>query len=230
MRCDGFRNKQGTLIDKGYLYRLLNNRVYRGEAVHKGTAYPGEHDAIIDQELWDRVHAILRESPRKRANNSRSRTPALLKGLIFSDTGAAMTPTSTKKGAKLYRYYVSMDVIRNRETGAEIAPMRLAAGMVEDAVVTEVRRILQTPEVVTQVIGALKKEQGAASEADAIAALHGFSALWAELFPAEQARIIQLIIRRVTVTAAGLEVDIRREGIAGVIREMVAPRNLEVAR
>ena len=44
-----------------------------------------------------------------------------------------------------------------------------------------------------------------------------------------QARIIQLLVRRVTVTAAGLEVDIRREGIAGVIREMVAPRRLEAA-
>ena len=162
-------------------------------------------------------------------NNSRSRTPALLKGLIFSDTGAAMTPTSTKKGAKLYRYYVSMDIIRNRETGEETAPMRLAAGMVEDAVVTEVRRILQTPEMVSQVIGNLKCDDGRASEADAIAALHGFSALWAQLFPAEQARIIQLLVQRVTVTAAGLEVDIRREGIAGVIREMVEPRRMEAA-
>jgi hypothetical protein len=229
LRRDGFRNKQGTLIDKGYLYRLLNNRVYRGEAVHKGQAYPGEHDAIIDDGLWDRVHAILQESPRKRANNSRSRTPALLKGLIFSDTGAAMTPTSTKKGAKLYRYYVSMDVIRNRETGEETAPMRLAAGMVEEAVVTEIRRIVQTPAVVTQVLSALKKEQDAVSEADAIAALHAFSALWAQLFLAEQARIIQLLVRRVIVTAAGLEVDIRRAGIAGVVREIVAPRNLEAA-
>ena len=229
LRREGFRNKQGTLIDKGYLYRLLKNRVYRGEAVHKGTAYPGEHDAIIDDDLWDRAHAILQENPRKRANNSRSRTPALLKGLIFSDTGAAMTPTSTKKGAKLYRYYVSMDVIRNRETGEEAAPMRLAAGMVEDAVVTEVRRILQTPEVVSQVIEALKKERRAVSETDAIAALHEFTALWAQLFPAEQARIIQLLVRRVTVTAAGLEVDIRREGIAGVVREMVAPRGMEAA-
>ena len=177
LRHEGFRNKRGTLIDKGYLYRLLKNRVYRGEAVHKGKAYPGEHNAIIDEALWDRAHAILQESPRKRANNSRSRTPALLKGLIFSATGAAMTPTSTKKGAKLYRYYVSMDVIRNRETGEETAPMRLAAGMVEDAAVTEVRRILQTPEVVSQVLVALKKEQGAVSEADAIAALHEFNAL-----------------------------------------------------
>jgi hypothetical protein len=218
-----------TLIDKGYLYRLLNNRVYRGEALHKGKSYPGEHAAVIDAGLWDQVHAILQESPRKRANNSRAQTPALLKGLIFGESGAAMTPTSTKKAAKLYRYYVSMDVIRNRETGEETAPMRLAAGMVEDAVVTEIRRILQTPEVLTQVLAALKRDSSSTSEADAIAALHEFNALWSQLFPAEQARIIQLLVRRVTVTTAGLEVDIRREGIAGVIREMVAPRRMEAA-
>ena len=229
LRRDGFRSKQGTLIDKGYLYRLLNNRVYRGEALHKGKSYPGEHAAIIDADLWDRAHSIWKVSPRKRANNSRAQTPALLKGLIFSDTGAAMTPTSTKKGVKLYRYYVSMDVIRNRETGEETAPMRLAAGMVEDAVVTEARRILQTPEVVTQVLSALKRDGVGASETDAIAALHEFNAFWSQLFPAEQARIIQLLVRRVTVTSTGLEVDIRREGIAGVIREMVAPRRMEAA-
>jgi hypothetical protein len=107
--------------------------------------------------------------------------------------------------------------------------MRLAAGMVEDAVVTEVRRILQTPEVVTQVLAALKRDVGGTSEADAIAALHEFKALWSQLFPAEQARIIQLLVRRVTVTTDGLEVDIRREGIAGVIHEMVAPRQMEAA-
>ena len=229
LRSNGFRNKQGTLIDKGDLYRVLNNRVYRGEAMHKGIAYPGEHEAIIEEDLWNRAHAILQESPRKRANNSRAQTPALLKGLIFSDTGAAMTLTSTKKDAKLYRYYKSMDVIRNRETGEETAPVRLAAGMVEDAVVTEVRRILQTPEVVTQMLTSLKREQGGTSEADAIAALHDFDELWGQLFPAEQTRIIQLLVRRVTVTAAGLEVDIRREGVNSMIREMLAPRKMEAA-
>lgn len=184
LRRNGFGNKQGTLIDKGYLYRVLNSRVYRGEALHKRKPYPGEHDAITDADLWDRAHSILHDSPRKRADNSRAQTPALLKGLIFSDSGAAMTPTCTKKGVKLYRYYVSMDVIRNRETGEEKAPMRLAAGMVEDAVVTEIRRILQTPDVVTQALAALKRDGGGASEADAIAALHEFNALWSQLVPA----------------------------------------------
>ena len=104
-------------IDKGFLSKLINNRVYLGEAVHKGTAYPGEHEAIIDQALWDKVHSILQESPRLRAKNTRRQTPALLKGIIFTETGTAMTPTATKKGTRLYRYYASMDLIRNRPTG-----------------------------------------------------------------------------------------------------------------
>jgi hypothetical protein len=101
--------------------------------------------------------------------------------------------------------------------------------MAEDAVVAECRRVLQTPEIVSHVAATLREDRGKAAEADAIEALQDFHALWGQLFPAEQARIIQLLVRRVTVTAAGLEVDIRREGIAGVIREMIAPRRLEAA-
>jgi len=78
-------------------------------------------------------------------------------------------------------------------------------------------------------LSALKRDYVGTSEADAIAALHQFKTLWSQLFPAEQARIIQLLVRRITVTAAGLKVDIRREGIASVIREMVAPRQMEAA-
>ncbi len=43
------RPRRGSPIDKSYLYQLLNNRAYIGEAVHKGTSYPGEHAAIIDR-------------------------------------------------------------------------------------------------------------------------------------------------------------------------------------
>jgi DNA invertase Pin-like site-specific DNA recombinase len=112
LRAENIRGKQGKLVDKGYVYKLLNNRTYIGEAVHKGVSYPGEHQAIIDRVLWDRVHTVLRESPRKRAANARAQTPALLKGLIFGPTGRAMTPAHTRKGGKLYRYYVSTDVLK----------------------------------------------------------------------------------------------------------------------
>ncbi len=227
LRREGFRNKRGTLIDKGYLYRLLTNRVYRGEAVHKGTAYPGEHEAIIEARLWEQVHEILGESPRKRANNSRAKTPALLKGLLFTATGAAMTPSSTKKGTRRYRYYVSMDLLKNRETPEDGIPSRLSAGTVEAAVIAEIHRILRTPETTASVIAAL--DSADIAEADAIAAMQQFPQLWGQLFPAEQARIIQLLVRRVTVTAEGLVIDLRTDGIVGLMREMMTPRQLEAA-
>ena len=67
----------------------MNNRVYIGDAVHKGISYPGEHQAIIDRKLWDQVHAILKQSPRRRAASARAQTPALLKGLLFKKIGRA---------------------------------------------------------------------------------------------------------------------------------------------
>src|SRR3546814_10925287 len=94
----GTLNKRGKPIDEWCLYTLFRNRLYLGEAVHKGTSYPGEHQAIIDEPLWDQVHAILQESPRQRAANTRTQTTALLNGLIFTDRGIAMTPTVTKTG------------------------------------------------------------------------------------------------------------------------------------
>ena len=229
LRAGGVRNKQGRPIDKGFLYRLLNNRVYVGDAIHKGTAYPGEHDAIIDRDLWDRVHAIMEASPRSRAANTRAQTPALLKGLLFSASGAAMTPTHTKKGSKLYRYYVSMDVLRNRVGEMDPGPHRLPAGMIEEAVVGEIRALLRTPDIAAQTLQALQREDVEIEEAEVLAAITGFDNLWPTLFPAEQARILQLLVKRATVTEAGLVVDLRTDGITGLIREMLTPRPKETA-
>jgi hypothetical protein len=84
---------RGQQIDKTFIYRMLNNRVCIGEAVHKGTSYPGEHAAIVDREAWDNVHVILMESPRKRAARTRADTPALLGGLLYCPDGAAFSST-----------------------------------------------------------------------------------------------------------------------------------------
>ena len=86
--------------------------------------------------LWDKVHGILQDSPRKRAADTRAQTPALLKGLIFGPTGQRDdADPHPKKGGRLYRYYVSMDVIRGRALDAGTAPRRLPAEMVENAVI-----------------------------------------------------------------------------------------------
>lgn len=224
----GTLNKRGKPIDKGFLYKLFRNRVYLGEAVHKGTSYPGEHQAIIDQPLWDQVHAILQESPRQRAANTRAKTPAMLKGLIFTGTGVAMTPTMTKKGSRLYRYYTSMDAIRNRAGEGTDAFVRLNAGMVEAAVIQHIRSLLRMPEVAAQAVAVVKAEAADADESDVVTALAGFDALWETLFPAEQARIARLLVNRVTVSSDGLAVDLNTGGLGSVVREMITPK-LEIA-
>jgi DNA invertase Pin-like site-specific DNA recombinase len=225
--AEGVRTKSGRLVDKGYIYRLLNSRVYLGEATHKGVSYPGEHVAIIDRSLWDKVHSILQTSPRLRAANARARTPALLKGLIFTETGCAMTPAFTKKGTRLYRYYVSMDVIRNRALDESPGPLRLPAPMVEDAVIGEIHRMIRAPEITARTIAALRREGAPVEEAAVVAALAGFERLWGALYPAEQARIVQLLVERITVSTNGIAVDLRKEGLGLVLRDMLLPAKEE---
>jgi site-specific DNA recombinase len=55
LAAEGIKAKSGKPVEKGYLYRVITNPVYVGDARHKGTSYRGEHKAIIDRKLWDRV-------------------------------------------------------------------------------------------------------------------------------------------------------------------------------
>jgi DNA invertase Pin-like site-specific DNA recombinase len=219
LRTEGVRGKQGKLVDKGYVYKLLNNRVYIGEAVHKGTAYPGEHQAIIDRTLWDRVHSVLRESPRKRAVNTRTQTPALLKGLIFGPTGRAMTPAHTRRNGKLYRYYVSTDVLKRDATACPVR--RIPAGEIEGAVVDQLRGVLRTPEIIVGTWRAARSMSDI-SEADVREALNRLDPLWDELFPAEQARIVQLLVERVDLAPDGADIRMRTVGLTKLVADLSA--------
>jgi hypothetical protein len=215
----GIQTSRGNRIDKKYLYRMLNNRAYIGEAVHKGESYPGEHDAIIDGETWDRVHAILQESPRKRAARTRADTPALLKGLLFGPDGAAFSPTHTRKGGKLYRYYVSQTVLKH---GAGSCPVgRVPAGEIEATVIDQLRAVLRQPEIVAGTWKAARAHADDVTEADARAALQQLDPLWDELFPTEQARIVGLAIERVEIAVDSVNVRLRMDGLSGLAREML---------
>jgi site-specific DNA recombinase len=212
--------KRGAPVDKGYIYKLLNNRVYVGEAVHKGTAYPGEHQAIVDRTLWDQVHDLLRESPRKRAAHSRAQTPALLKGLLFGPAGTAMTPTHTRRKGKLYRYYISTAILRR---GAAVGPVdRVPAAEIEAAVVGEVRRLLRSPEIVVRTWKAGRKSLPELTADEVRDAIERFEDLWEELFPAEQARIVQLLVQRVDVGLDGADICLRTEGLVDLVADLRA--------
>ena len=178
---------------------------------------PGEHAAIIDRALWDRVHAIMQQSPRKRASNTRAQTPALLKGLLFGPGGAAFSPTHTRKRDRLYRYYVSQAVLKH---GPEACPIgRVPAGEIESAVVDQLRAVFRQPEIVVGTWRAARGQDDDITEAEVRDALLQLDPLWDELFPAEQARIVQLLVERVEIAEDGLDIRFRTDGLAGLVRE-----------
>jgi len=98
----GIRTPRGNRIDKNYLYRMLNNRAYIGEAVHKGDSYLGEHEGIIDREIWDRVHGILQESPPEAScPHTRQHAHAAEGAAVQARWRAAFSPPHTRKGGRL---------------------------------------------------------------------------------------------------------------------------------
>ncbi len=220
LRAEGITGKRGRLVDKGYLYKVLNNRVYVGQALHKGTAYPGEQGAIISQELWDKAHNILCDSPRQRAARTQAQTPALLKGLIFGPTGCAMSPTHTRKGGRLYRYYVSQSVLKHGPDSCAVG--RVPADEIETAVVDQLRGLLRAPEIVVGTWRAARQSMGDIQEADVRESLERLDPLWDELFPAEQARIVQLLVERVDVSPDGIDIRLRTEGLTNLVTDLRA--------
>jgi hypothetical protein len=218
LNAEGLRRKNGKDFDKGLLYKLLSNRVYVGEAVHKGQNYPGEHQAIISPDLWDKVRSIVAESPSKRAGQSRRQTPALLKGLIFAPNGYAMTPAHTRKKGRLYRYYVTTSV---QKLGPETCPVRrVPAGEIEAAVIDQLRALIRSPEVIVKTWMAARNDDSAISESEIRDALAQLDPLWDELFPAEQARIVQLLVERVDVAVDGISIRLRTAGLGSLVADL----------
>jgi site-specific DNA recombinase len=105
----------GKSFSRGALYLMLQNRIYRGEIVHKGTAYPGEHAAIVDEDLWSRVQLRLEANGVERREAQAPASSNLLTGMLFDADGLPMTPTHAIKKGIRYRYHVAPPCCRNKE-------------------------------------------------------------------------------------------------------------------
>ena len=218
------KERAGKLIDKKYIYTILRNPVFVGIASYKKQHFPGEHDAILDRTVWDKAQAMLdRPDQNKRAAQNRiGRAPSLLKGLIFADDGWAMTPGATFKGDRTYRYYVNTMSMR---VGAHACTVtRVPAGEIEAAVIAQVRKILQTPQVVAQAIREVRVLDSSIDSEKAIRTLQSIEMVWEELFPVEQTRIIQLLVERVTVSPTGIRIDFKADGMKDLIQSVITPK------
>jgi site-specific DNA recombinase len=193
----------GARIDKKFLHKLLRNRIYLGEIGHKGTWFPGVHQAIIDQGLWDQVHEVLQRDGHDRSSETkaRSRTDALLRGLLFAPTGERMYPTYAMKKDQKYRYYFSKSEAKFGAPGKRYA--RLPALEIEGAVVAQIRTILSSPESIEAVVNRIKHSGEPIDEATAVVAMRRLNSVWDQLFAIERHRIANLMIERVDIVHVG---------------------------
>ncbi len=197
------QTRSGTRIDKKYLHKLLRNRIYLGELSHKGNWYPGAHPPIIDQALWDKVHAVLAKDGHARSVETkiRSRTDALLRGLLYTPSGERMYPTySNKKGHK-YHYYVSKSESRFGAPGKSYE--RLPAPEIEAAVVAQIRTVLTSPESIASVVRHIQRNGAEIDEASTVMAMGRLNDVWDHLFPVERHRIANLMIERIDLVHVG---------------------------
>lgn len=127
----------GTAYLPGALTHLLRNRIYIGEISHGDHVYPGEHQAILDKQIWEASQALLQPMGSKPHSGHIS----MLAGLIKDGLGRPMYPAhgnkDTATGRKRYRYYISKAV-----EGIAHEPYRMPAGDLERIVITEIADLL----------------------------------------------------------------------------------------
>jgi hypothetical protein len=188
---------------------LLQNRVYRGEVVHKGQVYPGEHAAILDQELWDGVQQRLAQNRRERGAGQRGRNPALLLGILYDASGDRLTPTHAVRRGVRYRYYVSHRLVVSGRKGAPDG-RRIPASDLERLVTDTLLQYLADPVRLLALLG----EAGAAlssisKQHQLIRAAKELAQAWPTLDPARQREFLHRLIGRVDVSdeAVTLQLD-----------------------
>ena len=212
---EGILAKNGRPLDRGYLYRILANRIYIGEIVLGAESFPGQHDGIIDRELWDQVHTVLATNTRRKGPSRRNQSQALLKGIIrCQHCDRAMSPTYTKKSGRQYHYYVCQNASKS---GFDACPLRnVNAGDIEAVVIQQMRTMLHTPEMVLKTW----QEDKSLRKQDVADALQQLDPVWEELFPVEQQRLVQLLIANVDVTQNAVKVHLRSDGLGTLTREL----------
>ena len=136
------RVRGASPFTRGQLHYLLTNPVYIGRIRHKDQSYPGQHPAIIDPDLWERVQAkLISASARPRGRSPTATDARILTGKLRDEAGDLLTPTHTQRHGRRFAYYVSNRLIAG---GTDPSGWRLPAPALESTlrqvVVAHLRR------------------------------------------------------------------------------------------
>ena len=185
---------------------MLQNRLYRGEIVHNGQSYPGEHEPIIDQPLWDAVQAQLAGNAGQRNEGGKTRQPSLLAGMLFDADGNRMTPSHAVKKGMRYRYYVSRSLITSDRTG-DSAGLRIPAAEIEQLVSRRVHRWLLDPGSIYKSTSARLAD--ASTQQRLVARAADIGNRWPELPVARKRAVLAALIERIEVSVDQIDIRLR---------------------
>lgn len=135
------KSRSGKPFSKGNLYKILSNKIYEGKVKHKENVYNGEHEALIDSEVFDSIQNILRQNRVVKKCGMNSESCSLLAGKIFDNKGNKMTPSHSNTRKRKYRYYVSQPTLKNNKTGSGSVD-KIPAGEIEKFVVQVIKEFL----------------------------------------------------------------------------------------
>src|SRR5262249_32593920 len=224
-RSDKFgRAAGGKPLARGALYLMLQNRIYRGQIVHKDNSYPGEHESIIDEALWNEVQCRLAANRFERVTGADANKVSLLAGLIYDDTGARMTPTHANKKGTRYRYYVSPGLVRGTRRQAPRG-RRVPAGELERLVEERLTRFLVSESELFAVIRPLVGDGN--DTTDIVACATDLAQRWSDLDPAERRAIFSSLVARIDLKRETLEIRIRPVQLPAILRRRTARWDLK---
>lgn len=132
----------GLNFSRGALYAILKNPAFIGKISHKGKIHEGLHQGIIPIDLWERVQIQLKEQTVARTRQTQHRH--MLQGLLFDTEGTLYSPTFTKRHGRQYRYYISQNLIQNKDHPYGIMsrlPAQEIEGLVESTLRKEVGKL-----------------------------------------------------------------------------------------
>jgi hypothetical protein len=205
----------GKRFSRGAFYLMLQNRLYRGEVAHKDQVYPGQHEAIIDPELWQMVQNKLAAIRRERSLAVGTEAPSLLAGLIADADGNRMMPTHAVKKGKRYRYYVSVSLLagdRSQPHGG----MRVPAGDIEGLVLDRLRAFFSSRFEVGDALASLDFD--ARSLDAALRHATALSERWLTAPPLELKSLVRDIVDQVIIDANRIDVRLGRAKIAAALQ------------
>ena len=147
------KTKTDKYFSKGQLYHLLANKIYIGKITHKDKIYDGEHEAIICDEIFEKVQKLLYENKIDKTCGVKCSSNSLLVGLIYDDLGNKMTPSHSNSHGRRYRYYISRALKNNEETGSV---SKIPAGEVEKFVIETTKEFLQDKKQIQKIVSEYK--------------------------------------------------------------------------